>query len=70
MASSNQRMLMKRGQISLIETTNPALGVSYAVTNGSLGIWRGESFAEAQEQFREAVMAKSLESPLKSARDR
>jgi len=70
MASSNQRILMKRGRISLIESANPSLGLSYAVIDGSLGIWRGESLTEAQAQFSEAVMAEVRQPGLKPVRGR
>jgi len=67
MALGDQRVLMKRGRIRLIDA-DPASGICYSVTDGSLGIWRGESLIEAQRQFREAVMTKLMEPDFKSAR--
>ena len=58
MTLSNQRILMQRGRIKLIETSNPVTGVAYAVSNGSIGIWRGESFVEAKNQFKQAMQVK------------
>ena len=58
MTLSNQRILMQRGRIKLIETSNPVTGVAYAVSNGSIGIWRLESFVEAKNQFKQAMQVK------------
>ena len=65
MALSNQRILMQRGQLRLIESSNPALGVSYAVSKGSLGIWRGQSLVEAERRFRAAVRSESVQAAFK-----
>lgn len=58
MDSEKQRILAQRGRIKLIVTTGPTVGDGYAVSYGSLGIWRGESFIEAQRQFRQAARVK------------
>jgi hypothetical protein len=58
MTLSNQRILMQRGRIKLIESGNPVTGVDYAVCNGSIGIWRGESFVEAHRQFKQAMQVR------------
>lgn len=54
MAPGTQRILKKRGRLVLVETTNPLMGVGYAVRKGSLGLWSGDSLAEAERQFAEA----------------
>jgi hypothetical protein len=55
MAKSTQRVLKRRGRVSLIETANPAMGVGYSVKIGSLGLWSGESLADAEKQFEQAT---------------
>ena len=55
MALGNQRVLMKRGRIRLIETANPAMGVAYSVRIGSLGLWSGQSLPDAEKQFDQAT---------------
>ena len=54
MAPGTQRILKRRGRLVLVETTNPMMGVGYAVRNGNLGLWRGESLAEAEQEFEKA----------------
>jgi hypothetical protein len=53
-APGTQRILKKRGRLVLVETTNPLTGVGYAVKKGSLGLWNGDSLAEAERQFAKA----------------
>ena len=55
MELSTQRVLESRGRLRLIETTNPTLGVGYAVKDGSLGLWSGDSLAEARAKFAQAA---------------
>ena len=55
MAKSTQRVLKRRGRVSLIETANPAMGVGYSVKIGSLGLWSGESLADAEKHFEQAT---------------
>ena len=55
MARSTYRVLKRLGQVTLIETANPGMGVAYAVRHGGLGIWRGESLADAEVQFESAT---------------
>jgi hypothetical protein len=33
------------------------MGVGYAVRNGNLGIWRGDSLVEAEREFEKASAA-------------
>jgi hypothetical protein len=56
MARSTQRVLKRRGRVSLIETANPAMGVGYSVKIGSLGLWNGESLSDAEKHFERATM--------------
>lgn len=55
MARSTQRVLKRRGRVSLIETANPATGVGYSVKIGSLRLWSGESLVDAKKQFEQAT---------------
>jgi hypothetical protein len=55
MARSTQRVLKRRGRVSLIETANPAMGVGYSVKIGSFGLWNGESLSEAEKHFQKAT---------------
>lgn len=55
MARSSQRVLRRHGRVALVETANPAMGVGYSVRIGSLGLWSGDSLAEAERQFEQAT---------------
>lgn len=55
MARSTQRVLKRRGRVSLIETANPATGVGYSVKIGSLRLWSGQSLSNAEKQFEQAT---------------
>lgn len=55
MPPSSQRILKRKGRVSLVETANPAMGTGYSVKLGTLGLWSGESLAEAEKQFTEAT---------------
>ena len=55
MALSSQRVLKRNGRVALVETANPILGVGYSVRIGSLGLWNGDSLAEAEKQFEMAT---------------
>jgi hypothetical protein len=55
MALSSQRVLKRNGRVALVETANPILGVGYSVRIGSLGLWNGDSLAEAEKQFELAT---------------
>ena len=55
MARSTQRVLKRRGRVSLIETAGPAVGIGYCVKVGALALWSGESRADAQAQFERAT---------------
>lgn len=57
MAPGTQRILKQRGRLILIETTNPLMGVGYAVRKGNLGLWSGDSFTEAEQEFEKASAA-------------
>lgn len=41
--------------MSLIETSNPAIGVGYTVWNRNLGLWSGDDLAEAERQFERVL---------------
>ena len=55
MARSTQRVLKRRGRVSLIETANPPMPVGYSVKIGSLGLWSGDSLSDAEKQFEQAT---------------
>jgi ubiquinone/menaquinone biosynthesis C-methylase UbiE len=56
-APGAQRILKRRGRLVLVETTNPPIGVGYAVRNGNLGPWNGDSLAQAEQEFEKALAA-------------
>ena len=60
MAPSSHRILKRKGRVSLVETANPAMGIGYSVKVGTLGLWSGDSLAEAEQQFAQAT-AQSVE---------
>ena len=43
--------------MSLVETANPLMGIGYSIKMGALGLWSGESLAEAEAQFEKATSA-------------
>ena len=51
MATSTHRVLKRHRRLVLVETANPANGIGYSVRDGSLGIWSGDSLADAEQQF-------------------
>jgi len=55
MAVNSQRVLKRKGRVSLIETSNPTMGIGYSVKIGGLGLWSGDSLAQAEQQFEEAT---------------
>lgn len=55
MARSTFRVLKRRGRVTLIESANPGMGVGYVVRRAGLGIWSGESLAEAEAKFADAA---------------
>lgn len=55
MARSTQRVLKRRGRVSLIETANPATGVGYSIKIGALRLWSGENLSNAEKQFERAT---------------
>jgi len=55
MANSTQRVLKRRGRVSLIETAHSKMGVGYSIKIGSLGLWQGETLADAEKQFEAAT---------------
>ena len=55
MTRSSQRVLKRLGRVALMETANPAMGVGYSVRIGALGLWSGDSLAEAEKQFDQAT---------------
>lgn len=57
MAPGTQRILKRRGRLVLVEATNPLMGVGYAVRNGNLGLWNGDSLIEAEREFEKASAA-------------
>lgn len=57
MAPGTQRILKRRGRLVLVETTNPLMGVGYAVRNGNLRLWNGDSLTEAELEFEKASAA-------------
>ncbi len=63
MAVSSQRVLKRKGRVSLIETSNPVMGTGYSVKIGSLGLWNGDSLAQAEQQFEQATHQSSAEGP-------
>ena len=63
MAVSSQRVLKRKGRVSLIETSNPVMGIGYSVKIGSLGLWSGDSLAQAEQQFEQATHQSSAEGP-------
>lgn len=63
MAVSSQRVLKRKGRVSLIETSNPVMGIGYSVKIGSLGLWNGDSLAQAEQQFEQATHQSSAEGP-------
>lgn len=63
MAVSSQRVLKRKGRVSLIETSNPVMGIGYSVKIGSLGLWSGDSLATAEQQFEQATDQSSAEGP-------
>lgn len=60
MAPSSHRMLKRKGRVSVVATANPAMGIGYSVKVGTLGLWSGDSLAEAERQFAQAT-AQSVE---------
>ena len=58
MARSSQRILKRKGRVSLIEAANPVMGVGYSVKIGTLGLWSGDNLAEAEKQFEQATNQK------------
>ncbi|HEX3676408.1 MAG TPA: hypothetical protein VHU79_03310 [Sphingomicrobium sp.] len=57
MAPGTQRILKRRGRLVLVETTNPLMGVGYAVRKDNLGLWNGDSLIEAEREFEKASAA-------------
>ena len=57
MAPGTHRILKQRGRLVLVETTNPLMGVGYAVRNGSLRLWSGDNLIEAEREFEKALAA-------------
>ena len=57
MAPGTERILKRRGRLVLVETTNPLMGVGYAVRTGNLGLWNGDSLVEAEREFEKASAA-------------
>ena len=55
MARSTYRVLKRKGRVTLIETANPGIGIGYAVRNAGMGVWSGESLAEAESHFEAAA---------------
>lgn len=55
MAPSTQRVLMRKGRVSLVETAIPSMGIGYSVRMGTLGLWAGGDLAEAERQFEQAT---------------
>ena len=55
MALSSQRILKRKGRVSLIETANSVMGIGYSVKIGTLGLWSGDNLAEAHKQFEQAT---------------
>ena len=55
MAPSSHRILKRQGRVSLVETANPNMGIGYSVRIGTLGLWSGDSLAEAEKEFAQAT---------------
>lgn len=55
MAPSSHRILKRQGRVSLVETANPSMGIGYSVRIGTLGLWSGDSLAEAEKEFAQAT---------------
>ena len=62
MAPSMQRVLKRKGRVSLVETANPSMGTGYSVRMGSLGLWAGGDLSEAERQFEQATAQPDLPS--------
>jgi len=43
------------GAVRLIEAGTPASGVGYSVKIGALGLWSGDSLADAERRFEQAT---------------
>jgi hypothetical protein len=64
MARSSQRVLKRLGRVALIETADPAMGVGYSVRIGTLGLWSGDSLAEAKSNStRQPVLPRHRRKP-------